>query len=130
MKLDTKRMAGAEFLDVSRMTEAELRQWVDANPGRVNDGDQYGDTALYAAVFHLNSLPLALWFLDEKGADVNSQNDWGQTPLPPTPPPLPCLNKPLPTPRRRRFSSRLANSSRRLVPPAPTPVPSSQGRMA
>ena len=79
------------------MTEAELRQWVDANPGRanpgrVNDWDNYGYTPLYtptphgitpsyAAVYLLKSLPLVLWLLDEKGVDVNSRTSYGQTPL-------------------------------------------------
>jgi len=65
------------------MTEAQLRQWVDANPGRVNDldRDEDGITPLYAAVFYLESLPLVLWLLDERGADVNGRLDGWETPL-------------------------------------------------
>ena len=64
-----------------RKTEAQLRQWVDANPSRVNDLDERGVTPLYAAVYHMKSLPLVLWLLDEKGADVNTRVTVGQTPL-------------------------------------------------
>jgi len=63
------------------MTEAELRQWVDSNPSRVNDWDDYDVTPLYAAVYHKESLPLVLWLLDERGADVNTRVSGGQTPL-------------------------------------------------
>ena len=66
-----------------RMTEAELRQWVDTNPIHVNDWDRDYDgiTPLYAAVHHIKSLSLVLWLLDEKGADVNKKIYNGQTPL-------------------------------------------------
>ena len=63
------------------MTKAELRQWVETNPGRVNEWDEDGITPLYAAVYHLNSLPLVLWLLDEKGADVNKRIYNGQISL-------------------------------------------------
>ena len=61
---------------------AELRQWVDANPTRINDWDRDEDgiTPLYAAVRFIRSLPLVLWLLDEKGADMNARLDDGQTP--------------------------------------------------
>lgn len=42
--------------------EAALRQWVDANPGRVNEmleGSSTNCTILFAAVYYLKSLPLA-----------------------------------------------------------------------
>jgi len=52
------------------MEEAEVRQWVEANPGRVNGLDGHGFTPLYAAVCWEN-LPLVLWLLNEKGADAN-----------------------------------------------------------
>jgi len=32
------------------MMEVELRQWVEANPGRVNDRDRYEHTPLFVAV--------------------------------------------------------------------------------
>ena len=54
------------------MTEAKLRQWVDANPGWVNDRDMAGETPLYVAARFKRSLPLVLWLLDDKGADVNA----------------------------------------------------------
>lgn len=65
------------------MTGAELRQWVDANPPRVNDWDRGEDgmTPLYVAVCYIKSLPLVLRLLDENGADVNKKIYNGQTPL-------------------------------------------------
>ena len=54
------------------MNEAELRQWVEANPDKVNTWDIDGCTPLYAAAMGRHkTLQLALWLLDEKGADVN-----------------------------------------------------------
>ena len=63
------------------MTEAQLRQWIDANPGHANDWDWGGYTPLYAAVYYKKSLPLVLWLLDEEGVDVNTRVSGGQTPL-------------------------------------------------
>ena len=68
--------------------EAVLRQWVKVNPGRVKEmleGRSSPDsecTVLFAAVSHLNSLPLTVWLLNEKDTDVNAfadVNEW--TPL-------------------------------------------------
>jgi len=73
--------AEEELFDFEYMTEDELRQWVDSNPSRVNDWDDYDVTPLYAAVYHRKSLPLVLWLLDEKGADVNRRTVYAQTPL-------------------------------------------------
>ena len=53
------------------MTELELRQWVNANPGRVNDRDLRKKTPLFRAI-DLNSVPLILWSVKEKGADLNA----------------------------------------------------------
>ena len=55
------------------MTEPELRQWVEANPGRVNDRDRFGHTPFNAAVYRRKSVPLILWLVKEKGADVNAE---------------------------------------------------------
>ena len=63
------------------MSEAQLRQWVEANPEKVNDTDKDKLTPLYAAVRDLKSLSLVLWLLDEKGADVDAQILRGQTVL-------------------------------------------------
>jgi hypothetical protein len=63
------------------LNEAELRQWVEANPGRVNDRDKGGYTPLIVAVCYIKSLPLTVWLLDEKGADVNATSLCGYTPL-------------------------------------------------
>jgi len=60
-------------------TEAQLRQWVEANPGRVNDTDESKNTLLYAAAYYLKSLPLVLWLLDVTGADVDARLPRGQT---------------------------------------------------
>lgn len=58
-----------------------LRQWVEANPMKVNDTDKHKHTPLYVAAHYLKSLPLVLWLLDEKGADVDAQILRGQTVL-------------------------------------------------
>ena len=71
----------AAELEFWRMDESNLRRWVDANPGCVNDRDRNGVTVLYAAVCNRNSLPLTLWLLDEKSADVKRRSRAGHTPL-------------------------------------------------
>jgi hypothetical protein len=69
-------------LNYRTMKEAgELRQWVEANPGRVNGWDGYGNTPLSVVVGAKKDLPLALWLLDEKGADVNATTSLGWTAL-------------------------------------------------
>ena len=64
-------------------TEAELRHWVELNPGRVNDrGSDYREsTFLFVAACVRKSLPLTLLLLDEKGADVNATTSDGSTAL-------------------------------------------------
>jgi hypothetical protein len=54
------------------MTEAEVQQWVEANPGRVNDRDCRGQTTLYAAAASLKSAALVLWLTGEYGAEVDA----------------------------------------------------------
>lgn len=60
------------------MNEAEMRQWVEANPGLANEWDVEGYrdvegyTPLYVAVEYMKNLSLVLWLLDEKGANVNA----------------------------------------------------------
>ena len=61
--------------------EAELRQWVEANPERVNDCDVDGRPPLFVAACVLQTLPLTVWLLDEKGADVNGTTVHGGPPL-------------------------------------------------
>jgi ankyrin repeat protein len=63
------------------MNKAEMRQWVEANPGRVNDGDTMMHTPLYSAASHKKIAPLTVWLLDERGADVNGTTLRGTTPL-------------------------------------------------
>lgn len=63
------------------MNEAQLRQWVDENPKRVNTRDRLGCTPLYVAVYYVNGLELTEWLLDEKGADVNIRNSGGCVPI-------------------------------------------------
>lgn len=53
-----------------KMSEAELRQWVEANPGSVNDRDRTGWAPLNRAADEIG-LSMVVWLLDEKGADVN-----------------------------------------------------------
>lgn len=60
---------------------AYVRQWVEANPGKINDRDSQGLTVLVAAACELENLPLTLWLLDEKGADVNARWAGGRTAL-------------------------------------------------
>jgi len=68
----TQRMAAAaEEFSFWRMNEVQMRHWVEANPGRVDDKDRYGRTPLYVAVRDIKSLALTVWLVDEKGADVN-----------------------------------------------------------
>ena len=74
-------MAAAEALYFHRMGEAGLRQWVEANLGRVNDRDSRGDMPLIVAAGDLKSLPLVVWLLDEKGADVDATTKFGTSAL-------------------------------------------------
>jgi hypothetical protein len=68
-------------LRFSKMSEAELREWVEANPGRVNEMDSSGDTLILIAICVLQSLPLVVWLLDEKGANINARCKDGMTAL-------------------------------------------------
>lgn len=63
------------------MSEAEIRQLVQAHPKRVNQRDWQGLTALFVAAYSRESLPLVLWLLDKKGADVNATTGSGATAL-------------------------------------------------
>lgn len=71
---------GAAF-SVYDIDEAGLRQWVDTNPGRINERAFCGYTPVCAAVRFLESLSLVLWLVTEKGADMNVANADGGTPL-------------------------------------------------
>jgi len=79
---DKKEMAAAaaETLKFRRMTETQLRQWVEANPGRVDDRDNR-ETPPFIAAAALADLHLIVWLLDEKCADVNGKAKNGLTPL-------------------------------------------------
>jgi len=72
--------AGDETLHFVNMSEVELRQWVEANPGRVNHRDRNGLTPLTAAAWN-HTRSLVVWLLDEKGADVNATTTEGNTAL-------------------------------------------------
>lgn len=61
-----------EMLSFYSMTEAQLRDWVKANPKRVNDLDMHTQTPLLVATQKHNGLPLVLCLLDELGADINA----------------------------------------------------------
>lgn len=63
------------------MSDAQLLQWMEANPGRVNDRDSLGMTALYDSADFEEICPTLLWLLDVKGVDVNATTSWGATPL-------------------------------------------------
>jgi len=56
----------------STMTEAELRHWVEENPGSVNATDNDGFTPLCMTSCLSRPLALLIWLIDEKGADVNA----------------------------------------------------------
>jgi len=73
--------AAAEEFSFWRMNEVQMRHWVEANPGRVDDRDRYGRTPLYVAVRDIKSLALTVWLVDEKGADVNGPISGGLTSL-------------------------------------------------
>jgi len=64
------------------MTEAEVKEFLDANPDSINlyDRSRKGQTALYAAVASFKSVPLIAWLIDDKGADVNRKAGNGETP--------------------------------------------------
>ena len=78
-----ERMAAvaAEMPILGNMNEGQLRQLMEANPGRVNDKDERGLTPLCVAVDRIESLPLIMWLLDEKGAYMNDTSKFGSTPL-------------------------------------------------
>ena len=68
------------------MNEAQLRQWVEANPGRVNDRDSAGYTLLTAAALEGEEedgllLTFIVWLLDEEGADVNATAEYRRSAL-------------------------------------------------
>ena len=73
--------AAAEMLEFADMSVEQLRQWVEANPGRVNDQDSEGRTPLSAAAGKEEGLSLVVWLLDEKGADVNATDSDGDNAL-------------------------------------------------
>lgn len=78
---DMARIWDEMYFAEQMTTEAQLRQWVEADPRRVNDWDKDGKTPLYMAACGFRSLPLVLWLLDEKGADVNARCYSGYTAL-------------------------------------------------
>jgi hypothetical protein len=73
--------AGQTVLSFFDMTEAQLRQWVEANPGWVNDRDEVGRTHLVAAAMEKEGLPLVVWLLDKQGADMNATTGTGKSAL-------------------------------------------------
>ena len=76
-----KKWRQEKMVRFSGITEAQLAQWVEANPGRINDTDKDQHTPLYVAAYHMKCLPLVLWLLDMKGADVDAPILRGQTVL-------------------------------------------------
>lgn len=59
-----------------------MRQYLEAFPERVNIPDRDNWTALaFATHYELGSLPLVLWLLDEKGADINGRRIGGKPPI-------------------------------------------------
>lgn len=74
-------VVAADVVRFGGMNEAQLRNWVEANPGHVNDRGSCGNTPLYVAVSYTKSLAWKVCLLDEKGADVNATAREGLTPL-------------------------------------------------
>jgi len=72
---------GGEHIEFRSLLEGELRQWVEVNPGRVDDRDKHGETPLYMAARSLKSLSLTVWLLVKKGANVNATTSSGSTAL-------------------------------------------------
>lgn len=75
-------------IDFSLMDDHQLRRWVEANPGRVDDKDKDGHTPLYRAVtidnqdcLHYTPLQLVEWLTDKRFADVDAKSVRGETPL-------------------------------------------------
>ena len=65
-------VASGGALSFYGMSEAELRRWVEANSGRINDRDRFDYTPPMTAAMRTGGLSLIVWLLDEKGADVNA----------------------------------------------------------
>ncbi|KAM3573105.1 hypothetical protein VYU27_004916 [Nannochloropsis oceanica] len=61
-----------------RMTEPELRAWLDANPHSVNARNMDGETCLFRAVNHWKSASLVMWLV-ERGVNVNTADMCGYT---------------------------------------------------
>lgn len=50
-------MAAEGRLDFQGITKLQMREWVAANPDRINDKDARGDTPLFVAAVHHESVP-------------------------------------------------------------------------
>ncbi len=64
--------AAADIIFVN-LTLAQLRQWVEDRPGRVEDRDKWGYSCLYAAALKGSDATLVEWMIDTHGADVNGR---------------------------------------------------------
>lgn len=69
-----------EELKFFDMTDVEMKEWLEDNPARVDDGDQDGWTLLCTAARKGNT-DLLEWLVDEKGASVHCTTPEGHTPL-------------------------------------------------
>lgn len=74
-------MAAVAQVNFLRMSEAALRQWVEAHAGWANDRDMDDNTPLFVAAMREEGLSMVVWLLDEKGADMNIASSGGSTPL-------------------------------------------------
>lgn len=71
---------GRNMPDFGKMTEVEMWLWVENNPGRINALDINGMAILHnAASKGIGNL--AIWLIDQRGADVNVKDVSGYTPL-------------------------------------------------
>jgi hypothetical protein len=79
-KKKTLKSNGTMGYSLRIMTQAQLRQWVEADPERINDRVRHEEMPLNVAVCELESLSLITWLVDEKGADEEDTTLFGSTP--------------------------------------------------
>ena len=70
-----------EVIYFHNLSSDELRQWVQAHPGHIEDLDKDGDTALYSTAFYKKDLALVQWLIDTQGAGANGRTSGGRTAL-------------------------------------------------
>jgi hypothetical protein len=64
-------------ISFQHITPAKLRQWVEENPGHIEDWDCNGMTALCKAAWDMEDVALVQWLIDTQGANANSRSKCG-----------------------------------------------------